>query len=184
MYCREIMIEDYRKSDRCIIDSNELAAQLWDRIQSFVPAIYRYRAAIGVNERFRFLRYNPGDFFERHRDGSYVRGLEKGPEHSGEVSLITIQIYLSTVEGGGATTVYNPVDESKFLRVGKRTTCAKICIVLVSLLIFPYYFSLVPEPGSVFLFEHSILHDGEPLTKGRKYAVRTEVMYSADEIAP
>lgn len=112
------MIEDYRKSDRCIIDSNELAAQLWDRIQTYVPQVHRSRKAVGINERFRFLRYNPGDFFDRHRDGSYARGLEKGPEHEGEVSMITVQIYLSSVEGGGATTVYNPADQDKSLRIG------------------------------------------------------------------
>jgi hypothetical protein len=116
---RELMMEDYRKSDRCIVDSDELAAQLWERIQPFAPAVYRSRRAVGINERFRFLRYNPGDFFDRHRDGTYVRGLEKGPEHEGEVSMITVQIYLNGVAGGGATTVYNSVDQDKALRVGK-----------------------------------------------------------------
>ena len=42
---------------------------------------------------------------------------------------------------------------------------------------FYYVCDVVPEPGLVFLFDHSVLHDGELVQAGRKYAIRTEVMY-------
>jgi prolyl 4-hydroxylase len=118
--CSEKYIPDYRKSDRCIVDSDALAAELWERIKHVVPLERNGEIAVGLNERFRFLRYDPGDFFERHRDGTYMRGLEKGPEHKGECSRITVQIYLSFVEEGGATTVYSDFGEERY-RVGKKS---------------------------------------------------------------
>ncbi len=77
---REKLITDYRKSDRCIIDSDRFAEILWNRIKHYIPLARRGQVAVGLNDRFRFLRYNPGDFFEAHRDGTYLRGMEKGPE--------------------------------------------------------------------------------------------------------
>ena len=35
----------------------------------------------------------------------------------------------------------------------------------------------VPRTGMVLIFQHDILHEGSRLEKGRKYAVRTDVMY-------
>ena len=33
--------------------------------------------------------------------------------------------------------------------------------------------------GSVLIFQHDILHEGSELLSGKKYAVRTDVMYEA-----
>jgi hypothetical protein len=35
----------------------------------------------------------------------------------------------------------------------------------------------IPHTGMVFVFEHRLLHEGSKLKKGRKYTVRTDVMY-------
>lgn len=148
---KEKLILDYRKSDRCIIDSDRFAENLWGRIRHAVPSNRRGQVAVGINERLRFLRYESGDFFVSHRDGTFVRGVERGPSRAGERSRITVQIYLNTVDKGGATTVYSDTGRES-LRV-------------------------VPETGMVFLFDHAVLHDGELVEAGRKYAIRTEVMY-------
>ena len=34
--------------------------------------------------------------------------------------------------------------------------------------------------GRVLIFQHDILHSGSELKKGRKYCVRTDVMFSKD----
>ena len=36
--------------------------------------------------------------------------------------------------------------------------------------------------GSVLIFQHDIYHGGATLEKGRKYAMRTDIMYSKQEI--
>ena len=42
---------------------------------------------------------------------------------------------------------------------------------------------IVPKPGLVAVFQHKVRHAGRPVTAGRKYAMRTDVIYQApDEI--
>ena len=36
--------------------------------------------------------------------------------------------------------------------------------------------------GMVLVFDHTIMHEGSELKKGRKYSMRTDVMYSAEPI--
>ena len=42
--------------------------------------------------------------------------------------------------------------------------------------------ALVPRAGDVLIFTHPVLHQGNEVTQGRKYAVRTDVMYSEVEL--
>ena len=37
--------------------------------------------------------------------------------------------------------------------------------------------SLSPRAGDVLIFTHPVLHEGCRVTRGRKYVVRTDVMY-------
>jgi prolyl 4-hydroxylase len=57
------------------------------------------RKLISLNERLRFLRYAPGQKFERHYDGWYSR-------KNGERSFITFQLYLNEDFSGGETTFF------------------------------------------------------------------------------
>ena len=89
---------DIRNSKRCIHDSYSLAAQMWDRILGvcrdipfFMNASFddnQNFEAIGLNERFRFLRYDRGEYFAPHRDGQYIRT-------NGDLSYVTVQLYLN-----------------------------------------------------------------------------------------
>ncbi len=90
------------------------------------------------------------------------------------MSRITVQIYLSNVEEGGATTVYSDVG-SESLRIGN---CLIFLFYVTHFWSTVLIISAVPQPGLVFLFDHAVLHDGELVTAGRKYAIRTEVMYN------
>ena len=42
-------------------------------------------------------------------------------------------------------------------------------------------FKVVPRRGMALFFEHHLNHKGEPVTHGRKYVLRTDVMYTGDE---
>ena len=59
------LMTDYRRSKRCILDDKEKAAWLWQRIKEFIPATWRSYPVVGLNERLRFLKYNPG--YDRKR---------------------------------------------------------------------------------------------------------------------
>ncbi|CAF0866837.1 unnamed protein product [Rotaria sordida] len=64
----------------------------------------------------------------------------------------TIQLYLNEGFQGGETTFVHFWDSTKNV-------------------------SSIPRTGMVLVFQHDLLHEGAPLRKGRKYTVRTDVMY-------
>ncbi len=74
---QELLDTDIRKGSRCIVDSPEQAAEIWNRVRDCVPAVWKHRGTswevVGLNERLRFLRYSPGDYFISHCDSSYER---------------------------------------------------------------------------------------------------------------
>ena len=91
-------LQDYRHSDRCIVDDIEFAGELFRRIAPTIPSVFKGAALVGLNERFRFLRYRAGDYFAPHCDGSYQR-----PHDPSERSFITLMVYLDGKAEGGAT---------------------------------------------------------------------------------
>jgi len=96
---RQELVTDVRKSERCIIDSVETASWIWERIRENIPDVWKnYFKVVGLNERLRFLKYGPGEYFAPHFDGRYRR-----PDGS-EESFITIQLYLNEGFEGGNTT--------------------------------------------------------------------------------
>jgi hypothetical protein len=41
-----------------------------------------------------------------------------------------------------------------------------------------------PERGMALVFVHRQLHEGAPVVQGRKYVLRTDVMYAPEYITP
>ncbi|RZK58024.1 MAG: 2OG-Fe(II) oxygenase [Hymenobacter sp.] len=88
---------DIRNNSRAFYKSDELAQELWAKVQPFVPARLGNSAAIGLNELFRFYRYQRGHQFKGHYDESYVR-------NELEASYYTFMVYLNDNFQGGDTT--------------------------------------------------------------------------------
>lgn len=148
---RQVAMTDVRRSSRCIIDSLDAVATLWQRLQRFmpseiVPGIDKRWRPIGLNERLRFLRYDPGDYFHPHHDGTFIH------PHTGARSFQTMMIYLNVPERGGETNFLNPRDEGDAV-------------------------SVHPTTGLALVFDHNLYHEGALLWQGCKYAIRTDVMY-------
>jgi hypothetical protein len=57
---------DFRNNDRCIIDDTDMAKILFERIKTYLPEIWKNYKIVGLNERLRFLRYDPGQKFKSH----------------------------------------------------------------------------------------------------------------------
>jgi len=93
---RAISLRSVRNNERIIEDNPRLAAELWERIKPFVPAENSNAVACGLNERFRFYKYVPGQEFKAHQDGSYIR-------NTNEWSVFTFMVYLNEGMEGGAT---------------------------------------------------------------------------------
>ncbi|KIK71536.1 hypothetical protein GYMLUDRAFT_33742 [Collybiopsis luxurians FD-317 M1] len=175
----------YRYNDRILRFDHNAAGKIFERVKPFVEkdigtvtqgstwggvvgAGNRVRGTwnlVGLNERLSFLRYGPGHFFKEHYDGR----LEL-PD--GRKSRVTIQVYLngsssgSDVIEGGATRFYssNYWNPRKSSRKGVESE--------------PEYLDVEPRTGRVLIFQQrGLLHSGEPVLKGLKYAMRTDFMF-------
>jgi predicted 2-oxoglutarate/Fe(II)-dependent dioxygenase YbiX len=93
------MEKDVRNNERFMQDDPALAADLWKRLERHVPAVWGSMCAIGLNERFRYYRYTPGQYFRWHRDGAFVRSPT-------ERSVFTVIFYLNDDFVGGTTDFY------------------------------------------------------------------------------
>lgn len=161
----EISMPDVRNSDRCIVDGPVTTEFLWQRVSASACASKLLKRkithtrqdwhAVGLNERMRFLRYDPGTYFAPHRDGCYMRRHDDvtPADRVGERSFVTLQLYLNEDFAGGETNLVNERDDSQGHPV-------------------------VPRTGSVLLFQHDVYHEGAMVRSGRKYAIRTDVMYT------
>ena len=139
-----VMNRDIRNNARLIHDDRELAARLWQRAKPFLPDRIGEWRAMGFNERFRYYRYDPGQQFAPHGDGSFRR-------ENGEESQLTFMVYLNDDFTGGETVFYA---DPGTVRVSVR-----------------------PERGMALIFIHRQWHAGAPVLTGRKYVLRTDVMY-------
>lgn len=135
----QIMAKDVRDNYRVVVDVPDMAATLWDKVKDNIPEHIGWEP-IGLNERLRFYRYEDGQSFKRHIDGSFKRS-------SIEQSKITFLIFLNDDFEGGHTQFFDPT-------------------VIVN-----------PEKGKAVLFQHHQVHAGLPVTSGRKYMLRSDVMY-------
>ena len=145
-----VVAEGVRNNDRVLFDDERLAAELFDRAKPFLPAALGEEVLVGFNERLRFYRYDPGQTFKPHRDGAYWR-LE-----SREESRLTFMVYLNDGVVGGQTNFF----------LGLRQAFAG-----------QPFLSVEPKRGMALVFVHEVLHEGAPVIRGRKYVLRTDVMY-------
>lgn len=95
-----VIEQDIRNNTRLVSDDAALSEVLWQRAQPFVPAIRGGWHVRGLNERFRFYRYDPGQKFAIHFDGFFRRGND-------EQSQLTFMVYLNEEFTGGETKFYH-----------------------------------------------------------------------------
>src|SRR5262245_6939722 len=61
-----VVDKEVRDNARLIVDDPELAGRLCDRARASLPATTEACRLTGLNERFRFYRYDPGQKFRLH----------------------------------------------------------------------------------------------------------------------
>lgn len=139
----------YRDNDRLVFDDPLLAESLFQTLRSFLPERIGSSRLYGLNSRFRSCRYSEGQSFCRHRDGAY----HASPRLR---SRLTFMIYLNHARefSGGATRFYSD-----------RFTPESLIEV-------------EPHTGDLLVFSHDFWHDGEAVTHGVKYVLRSDILYS------
>lgn len=141
---------------RVLMIDTELAAELWDRVEPFLPEGKEYRGykLLYLNSHFRFSKYNKDGHFPVHCDGKNYDSAR--PDLTGEYgaeSLFTLNIFLNDDFTGGATDFLVPVNGEMKLR-----------------------YSVKPAAGRAALFWGDQYHRGERVETPYKYLLRTDVM--------
>jgi prolyl 4-hydroxylase len=97
--------------------------------------------------------------FYRYEAAEQFRVHMDGSVRRGETeeSRLTFMVYLSGVAAGGETNFYRGGGELQF--------------------------AVQPSPGKALVFDHRRLHEGAAVRKGRKYVLRTDVMYQREQDA-
>jgi len=146
----------YRDNDRLVFDDPAVASWLWQQLAEHLPSELPDADGtlhlVGLNPRFRVCRYEHGQCFRVHQDGAHC----PTPEVS---SRLTCQIYLNSSDefSGGATRFYSA-------RHGELLGAVR------------------PQRGTAIVFDHRLWHDGEAVDGGRKYVLRTDVLYRRESI--
>jgi prolyl 4-hydroxylase len=92
-----VLAPEIRNNTRVMVDDHALAENLWTRVAALLPAARPHGWSVaGLNERFRYYRYEAGQSFRWHSDGPFRR-------HVRERSFHTLMVYLNDDFTGGVT---------------------------------------------------------------------------------
>lgn len=102
--------ENDRNNTRMSMEDTEISKTLWSRIKELIPLKTITNNSdewflCGLNPLYRFCKYEPGQYFKMHLDGSYQSAYNIK-------SWLTCNIYLNDNFEGGNTNFY---DENKKL---------------------------------------------------------------------
>lgn len=147
--------KDLRGNLRLICDDPFLAEALWQRVQKLLPKDLgvdhdsRHWVPCGVNSRFRFSKYYPGDRFSHHCDDCVILGADSR-------SMYTLNVYLN--DNDAATRIYVgiPGFEDRYNDVTPKSGVALV-------------FQQLPTA--------QVLHEGRRVTNGHKYLMRSDIMF-------
>ncbi len=154
-----------------------LAEYFFDRLQQIVPQTVLFDGTsaecdghalwkmVGVNPLMRFIRYQPQGALVPHYDRSYMEGSRR--------SLRSLVVYLTpTAPGRGRTRFLK--DDQAMLSIEEKDLSDRFYEPKSSDLLF----QASMRAGDAIVFDHALLHDGEPLAEGLdKILLRTDVMF-------
>jgi 2OG-Fe(II) oxygenase superfamily/WD domain, G-beta repeat len=153
----------YRNNDRLQIDNEELANALFEKVKVYLPQRIQTNSSIlsengewqlsKLNERLRYCKYSANQYFHRHLDGVYYRS-------ESEQSKLTFMIYLNGADEfeGGRTLFYQTKNSTEILA------------------------SYIPQQGDLIVFDHNVWHEGEVLTNGEKFVLRSDILYKKSNL--
>lgn len=157
-----------RHNENCVwIADDELTGVPFNRCQSHFPPKVAAGVPVGLNARWRLYKYNTDDVFKVHTDGSWPgSGLDSSGRLVKDIygdrwSQLTWVLYLNDNFDGGSTRFY--------LQQGRGNTYSVHDVQAVR--------------GSAMCFFHgehelSHLHEGAQVTRGTKYIIRSDVLYT------
>lgn len=176
----------HRNNLRMCISSQSLSSTLLDRLRPVLTSIDQHNITCtaenshtflnkgfgmegewrvhSLNSCFRLCKYHSGGHFGPHYDSDFVVDAMK------RRSLKTFMVYLNDdYEGGETNFVEN--HELNFDKE-RQIYCAPPETVFAS---------LKARRGDCLVFDHLLLHEGQQVTAGQKYIIRSDLMYEKEE---
>ncbi|MGJ8646619.1 MAG: oxidoreductase [Marinomonas colpomeniae] len=158
------------------ITDNTTERSIWKRVAPFFNISTPYfldKVGLGLNQRFRFYRYEPEDFFGIHTDGAWpgsriIDGNVVTDAFGDRYSLYTCLIFLSDDFVDGETQfLVNKDDPTQPAKTPKNAQLKGIRTPAGGMLCFPH--------GSHPLH---CLHASQKISSGIKYIIRTDILFS------
>ena len=149
---------EYRRGERVTAILPELAASLWARLKICLVRADALRIRpIGFGNEGVWvpIRLNECFKFSRYQKGGHFQPHIDGPwvPREDESSVFTVIVYLNSDYDGGTTSFLHPTYGNKEAVITAKT-------------------------GRALVFTHDALHQGDPVTCGTKYIMRTELMFT------
>jgi len=157
------------------IADDETCDIIWRRSRALLRDDSEYNAAkavLGLNARFRFYRYGPGDYFAPHTDGSWpgsrvIDGELFDNAYPDRWSQLTFLLFLGDDYEAGATQFY--VSKTETARPARHPDDALVIDVHTPL-------------GAALCFPHGThplhcLHGSQQISSGTKYIIRSDVLF-------
>ena len=94
------MNTDVRLNERIVLDSPELAAALFARLEGVLPPKFKDLHLNSFASCVRLYKYGPGNYFKPHTDAGFE------DEVRGTTFVYTTLFYLNTVQRGGETSFF------------------------------------------------------------------------------
>jgi len=160
-----------RSNTRCRTVDSDMSAMILTRLSEHLPKTIiidelRWNLS-GFLDNWRYIKYNKGEHFAPHYDGS-----KKFDSYG--MSIFTVNIYLNDGFAGGGTRFY--MDSEENARENDFDAAGKVTHIVS------------PKQGSALIFNHcnkGYLHDGEHLIPTEdvpaKYLMRADLVYQIDE---
>lgn len=151
----------YRNNDRFVMDNEELSNKLFQKVKPYLPQKITTDSPIQaengtwqlkeLNSRLRFCKYAANQYFHRHLDGIHYRSATVQ-------SKLTFMIYLNSATEfkGGRTLFFKTKDTDEV------------------------WASYTPVQGDLIVFDHNVWHEGEVLTEGEKFVLRSDILYARE----
>jgi predicted 2-oxoglutarate/Fe(II)-dependent dioxygenase YbiX len=148
---------------------------IWQRIADLAAqdlAIFGDRQPLGLNARFRFYRYGPGDYFKPHTDGAWpgsrvIDGNLVTNAYPDRYSMMTVLLMLNDDYEGGATRfLVNSSEPDSPANAGDNFRAVDIRTPAGGALCFPHG-----------MHPLHCVHSSEPIISGTKYIIRTDMLF-------
>ncbi len=149
---------EYRNSQRLIAISNELANSVWNRTQpqlQFKDIHNITPMGFGTAGLWLPVRINKAFVCSQYQPGQFFKPHYDGVyvnDHK-EASIFTVTLYLNDNFKGGSVKFYRSLQDPTVL------------------------FSYSPKQGDALIFNHDVCHEGEAISTGIKYIMRTAIMF-------